>query len=98
MPIHFDLIITADHPNLTANFRLLDGSGVQLACQQTAFNHITVSHQQGLFDLSDFLRGQRRVSSLPGCWFGCNRKPASIGTGGQPLLLNETTLPPRGDS
>ena len=28
MPTHFDLIITADHSNLTAEFRLLDATPV----------------------------------------------------------------------
>lgn len=56
MPAHFDLIITADHPNGTAEFRLLDSAGAQLAFRQTDFKKITTSHQQGLFDLRNFLR------------------------------------------
>lgn len=56
MPSSFDLIITADHPNGTADFRLLDSAGVQLAFRQTDFKSITIGHWQGLFDLRNFLR------------------------------------------
>jgi CHAT domain len=56
MPAHFDLIITADYPNRTAEFTLRDAAGVQLAYRQTKFENISLSHQQGLFDLRNFLR------------------------------------------
>jgi tetratricopeptide (TPR) repeat protein len=54
---HFDLIITADYPSRTAELRLLDAHGVQLACRQTDFNFktISMSRQQGLFDLRNYL-------------------------------------------
>src|SRR2546428_444174 len=55
MPSHFDLIITADYPGRTAELRLLDEHGVQLAYRQTDFKTIAVSHKQDLFDLRDFL-------------------------------------------
>ena len=56
MPSNFDLIITADYPSRTAEFRLLDEHGVQLAFRQTDFKTIAVSRQQGLFDLRNYLR------------------------------------------
>ena len=56
MPSNFDLIITADYPSRTAELRLLDEHGVQLAYRQTDFKTITVSRQQGLFDLRNYLR------------------------------------------
>ena len=56
MSVHFDLIITANYPNRTAEFRLLDADGAQLAYQQTDFKTISVSRQQGLFDLRNYLR------------------------------------------
>jgi tetratricopeptide (TPR) repeat protein len=56
MPTHFDLIITADHSNRTAEFRLLDANGGQLAYRQTDFKTITASRRQGLFDLRNYLR------------------------------------------
>lgn len=56
MPTHFDLIITADTPNQTAEFRLLDAHGSQLAYRHTDFKTISVSHRQGLFDLRNYLR------------------------------------------
>ncbi len=43
MPTQFDLIITADAPNHTAEFRLLDAHGSQLAYRQTDFK--TISRQ-----------------------------------------------------
>ena len=51
MPTHFDLIITANYPSHTADFRLLDAHGAQLAYRQTEFKTITIGHRQGLFDL-----------------------------------------------
>lgn len=56
MPTHFDLIITADAPNLTAEFRLLDADGSQLAYRHTDFKTISPSHRHGLFDLRNYLR------------------------------------------
>ena len=56
MPSNFDLIITADYPSRTAELRLLDEHGVQLAFRQTDFKTIAVSRQQGLFDLRNYLR------------------------------------------
>ncbi len=56
MPAHFDLIITADYPSRTAEFSLRDAAGVQLAWRQTKFENISISHQQGLFDLRNYLR------------------------------------------
>lgn len=54
--MRFDLIVTADYPNRTADFCLLDASGAQLAYRRTDFNAISVSHQRGLFDLRNHLR------------------------------------------
>ncbi|EXI76668.1 MAG TPA: CHAT domain-containing protein, partial [Candidatus Accumulibacter phosphatis] len=56
MSTHFDLLIAADHPSRRAEFSLCDAAGVQLAYRQTAFANVSVSHQQGLFDLRDYLR------------------------------------------
>lgn len=56
MPAHFDLIITADYPTRTAEFYLRDTTGVQVAYRKTDFKNISVSHQQGLFDLRNYLR------------------------------------------
>jgi hypothetical protein len=56
MPAHFDLVITADYPNRTAELRLLDAHGSQLAYRQTDFKTIVVSRQHGLFDLRNYLR------------------------------------------
>jgi tetratricopeptide (TPR) repeat protein len=56
MPSNFDLIITADYPSRTAELRLLDEHGVQLAFRQTNFKTIAVSRQKGLFDLRNYLR------------------------------------------
>jgi hypothetical protein len=56
MPANFDLIITADTPNHSAEFNLLDENGVQLAFRQTDFKTIELSHKRGLFDLRNYLR------------------------------------------
>src|SRR5262245_2556295 len=56
MPDHFDLVVTADDPSRTAELRLLDGHGSQVAYRHTDFNDIAVSRQQGLFDLRNYLR------------------------------------------
>ena len=67
MPAHFDLIITADYPSRTAEFSLRDAAGGQFAFRQTDFKAISASHQQGLFDLRNYLRllveeGQERAA------------------------------------
>jgi tetratricopeptide (TPR) repeat protein len=51
----FKLIVNADHPNLTAEFRLVDGHGSQLAFRQTDFRTFSVSRRQALFDLRSYL-------------------------------------------
>ena len=56
MSPNFDLVITADTPSLTAELRLLDGDGIQLAYRLTDFKTIAVSRQQGLFDLRNYLK------------------------------------------
>lgn len=56
MSTHFDLIITADYPRRSAEFQLHDAAGVQIAYRKTAFNAISISRQQGLFDLRNHLR------------------------------------------
>ncbi len=56
MPAHFDLVITADSARLSAEFRLLDAHGVQLAYRLTDFKTIAVSRRQGLFDLRNYFR------------------------------------------
>ena len=56
MQPHFDLVITADYPNRTAELRLLDEHGSQLAFRLADFKTIAVSRQQGLFDLRNYLR------------------------------------------
>ncbi len=56
MKAHFDLIITADYTSRTADFVLRDAAGVQLAYRKTEFGKISVSDQQGLFDLRNYLR------------------------------------------
>jgi tetratricopeptide (TPR) repeat protein len=63
MPSNFDLIITADYPSRTAELRLLDEHSVQLAYRQTDFKAITISRQQGLFDLRNYLHHYLE----PGC-------------------------------
>ncbi len=47
--------ITADHQKGTADFRLLDFSGAQIAFRHTDFETITPSHKQALFDLRDYV-------------------------------------------
>ncbi|HYR11535.1 MAG TPA: CHAT domain-containing protein, partial [Longimicrobium sp.] len=56
MPAAFDLIIDTDSASHTAEFRLLDAHGNQLAYRQTDFTSITVSRRLGLFDLRNYLR------------------------------------------
>lgn len=56
MQSNFSLIITADYPNRSADFRLLDKSGSQIAYKQTNFKSIPVSRQQGLFNLRSYVR------------------------------------------
>src|SRR5262249_46084071 len=55
METNLDLIITANHANLTADFRLLDSAGSQVAYRQTDFKSVPVSLRQALFDLRDYL-------------------------------------------
>lgn len=54
MSEQFNLIVSAKERS--AEFRLLDEHGVQIASHQTEFNTISISHQQGLFDLRNYLR------------------------------------------
>lgn len=56
MPAHLDLIITADYPTLSAEFRLLDPQGSQIAFRHTDFKTIPVSRRLGLFDLRNYVR------------------------------------------
>lgn len=56
MPVQFDLVITADYASRTADFRLLDQHGSQLAFRRTEFNTIPEGQQHGLFDLRNYLR------------------------------------------
>lgn len=56
MPAHFILIITADSPQHTAELRLLDAHGVQLAFRQTDFSTLTRSQHKGLLDLMNFVQ------------------------------------------
>lgn len=56
MPTCFDLIITTDYTQRTAELCLLDAQGSQLAYRLTDFNTIPRSRQQGLFDLRNYLR------------------------------------------
>jgi len=56
MSARFDLVITADQASRTAEFRLLDEHGTQLAYRETDFSTIPVGVQHGLFDLRNYLR------------------------------------------
>ncbi len=56
MSAGFDLVIAADTASRTAEFRLCDANGVQLAYRQTDFKAIAASRQQGLFDLRNALQ------------------------------------------
>jgi hypothetical protein len=56
MTDNFDLIITADTTNRTAELQLRDAHGAQLAYRLTDFKTIDVSQQRGLFDLRNYLR------------------------------------------
>lgn len=56
MPSNFDLIITADYPNRSAELRLRDESGSQIAYRQTNFNSISISKVQGMIDLRGYIR------------------------------------------
>jgi len=56
MPVSFDLVITADAINHTAEIRLLDGHDSQLAYRHTDFKSIPFSRQLGLFDLRNYVR------------------------------------------
>ncbi len=56
MTENFDLIITADTANGTAELQLRDTRGAQLAYRLTDFKTIDLSQQRGLFDLRNYLR------------------------------------------
>ena len=56
MSPNFDLVITADTPNLTSELRLLDGDGNQLAYRLTDSKTIAVGRRQGQFDLRNYLK------------------------------------------
>jgi len=56
MPSHFDLVVGATPGALTAEFRLLDAHGGQIAYRQTDFTAISASRRHGLFDLRNYLR------------------------------------------
>jgi tetratricopeptide (TPR) repeat protein len=56
MQSRFDLVITADPAGHTAELRLLDAHGSQLAYKRTDFKTIPLSRQQGLFDLRNYVR------------------------------------------
>jgi tetratricopeptide (TPR) repeat protein len=56
MQADFDLIITADTPNLRAELELRDAHGAQLAYRLTEFKEIARSQLDGLFDLRNYLR------------------------------------------
>jgi tetratricopeptide (TPR) repeat protein len=64
MPASFDLIITVDYPSRTAELRLRDPHGVQLAFRQTDFKTFTLSHRHGLFDLEIALDRVNRANAL----------------------------------
>src|ERR1044071_873280 len=51
----FDLVIATDPSIRTAELRLLDSSGVQLAYRKTDFRSIEVSRQRAMFDLRNYL-------------------------------------------
>lgn len=55
MPTQLDLIVTADSANRSVDLRLLD-AGVQLAYRRVNLETISIGHQQGLFDLRNFVR------------------------------------------
>lgn len=54
--MHFDLTISSDTSNLTADLRLCDEHGRQIAYRQTDFKLIPVSKRRALFDLRDHVR------------------------------------------
>ena len=56
MAANLDLVITADAASLTAELRLLDGDGIQLAYRSTDFKTIAESRRQALFDLRNYLK------------------------------------------
>jgi hypothetical protein len=56
MSARFDLVITADQASGTAEFRLLDEHGTQLAHRETNFSTVPAGLQHGLFDLRNYLR------------------------------------------
>ncbi|MES2709926.1 MAG: CHAT domain-containing protein [Verrucomicrobiota bacterium] len=56
MASDFDLIVTADYVNRTAEFRLLDAHGLLLCAHHTDFKIFAIGRLQGLFDLREYLR------------------------------------------
>lgn len=55
MPISFDLAITVDAATFSADLRLLDVHGNQLAYRHTDFKPLSLGHKQGLFNLREYL-------------------------------------------
>jgi hypothetical protein len=56
MPSHTNLVVTADTHTRSAEFRLLDTNGGQIAYRQTDFTAVAAARQQALFDLRNYLR------------------------------------------
>jgi tetratricopeptide (TPR) repeat protein len=52
----FDLVVTANGDALTADLRLLDSTGSQMAYNAVDIRNIAASTRQGLFDLREFVR------------------------------------------
>lgn len=51
----FDLVVTANDDALTAELRLLDSAGSQIAYNAVDIRNIAASTRQGLFDLREFV-------------------------------------------
>ena len=66
--MNYDLVVTADYANRSADFRLLDEHGVQAAYRSTDFGTIPVGRQKGLFDLRNYVRH----------YVGAGRETASV--------------------
>lgn len=56
MAAYFTLMITTDYPSRTAELRLFDANGLQLAYHLADFKILTFSTQLGMFDLHNYLR------------------------------------------
>jgi tetratricopeptide (TPR) repeat protein len=52
----FDLVVTADGDALTADLRLLDSAGSQIAYNEVDIRNIAAATRQGLFDLREFVQ------------------------------------------